>query len=543
MKNELLEIIGAGLKRSSIRRCSDWASMYRRILNPVTHKIENFGFALHPWAREMHDSDSEMMVGQKAAQMGFTEVALNKTFYHIDIKKQSVLYVLPTDSPDAGNFSSSRFDPALEMSPHLTNLFGDTRNIGHKRAGPCNLFIVGSRSRSRLKSNPCAVTICDEVEEMNFDNIALIPERMAGQVETLMFLLSTPSLPGQGINVYYQDTTQEHWFIRCPACNRYEELVFPDSIVITSDSPTDPKIRDTHLICRQCKAVLPHQTKPEWGATGKWIPQYPDRMARGFHIPQLYSMTLEPYKIAIKYLNSTRSAFDEQDFWNSKLGLPHEVQGARVLDSDLQVASEPPYAMFDEAPPHSLVTIGIDVGRVLHYEVDQWFIKDGKSLCRVLRVGECDYSDLKDLFHAFKPQSVVIDSEPEHRKSLELARQYYGLIQLCGYNRGTRAKEIVKYEPEEEFRIGAHRTSWLDHSLGRFQNGSIRVPTNTPIDYRNHMKSLVRSYKRDSSGNDVGVWLHRESNPDHYAHARNYAEIAFSLIATENGCHDIYDVV
>jgi len=115
-----------------------------------------WSFKYHPWAKGMHDCTAEIMVGQKGAQLCYTEVGLNKSYYNIDVLGNSVLYVLPASTPDAADFSTSRFDPALELSPHLASLFSDVKNIGHKRAGSANLFIRGSRSRNQLKSIPVA---------------------------------------------------------------------------------------------------------------------------------------------------------------------------------------------------------------------------------------------------------------------------------------------------------------------------------------------------------------------------------------------------
>ena len=117
----------------------------------------------HPWTKAMRDCEDEFIVGQKAAQLGFTEVALDKCFYAIDIKGLSVMYVLPASNPDASDFSTSRFDPALELSPHLEHLFSEVKNIGHKRAGSANLYLRGSRSRSQLKSVPVGLLILDEM--------------------------------------------------------------------------------------------------------------------------------------------------------------------------------------------------------------------------------------------------------------------------------------------------------------------------------------------------------------------------------------------
>ena len=118
----LVENLASGLNRKTINSCSKWAQAYRVMGQPFPGKWK---FDYHPWARAMCDAKDEMVVGQKAAQMAYTEVALNKVFYAIDVHGISVLYILPATSPDASDFSTARFDPALEMSDHLNNMFSD----------------------------------------------------------------------------------------------------------------------------------------------------------------------------------------------------------------------------------------------------------------------------------------------------------------------------------------------------------------------------------------------------------------------------------
>ena len=131
----------------------------------------------------MCDANEQLVIGQKAAQMGYSEVGLNRTFKAIDIDGQSVLYVLPNTKPDASVFSSSRFDVALELSPHVRDLFSSVQNVDHKRAGSASLYIRGSRSRAQLKSLPVGGLVFDEVDEMVQKNIILALERTSGQLE------------------------------------------------------------------------------------------------------------------------------------------------------------------------------------------------------------------------------------------------------------------------------------------------------------------------------------------------------------------------
>jgi len=481
----------------------------------------------------MHDCQVDM-VGQKGAQLGFTETALNKVFFAIDVRAASVLYVLPASTPDASDFSTSRFDPALESSDHLRKLFSDVKNIGHKRAGQANLFIRGSRSRSQLKSIPVGIIIFDEVDEMVQDNIPLAFERMSGQVEKQKFLLSTPTIAGYGINAYFQNSTQGEFFFKCPACSKWTQCVFPESIVITAEDYNDPKIKDTHLICTDCKAILPHAGKVDWLSTGKWVDAKPQMPMKGFHVSQLYSMTTTPAELAVSFLKSSSNAADEQEFYNSKLGLTHTVKGAKVSEEDI-IACIGEHMMKDKST--GFITMGVDIGKYLHCEIVEWRVPkhrptpDVNLLAKAKVVHACkvkEFNDLHALMRRFRVRSCVVDAQPERRKAFEFAEMYAGRVKLCFYGRGVRSRTINVHTDRDQT-ITVDRTNWLDVSLGRFFRGSITLPKDIPLEYRKHVQALTRIYKKDADGNPIGIYVKADNDADHYAHARNYSEIALLL--------------
>jgi phage terminase large subunit GpA-like protein len=347
LKKIFLERVSTGLHRVSITDAGKWACAHRVLGTPFPGL---WTFKWHPWLEELHKSTAQLNIAQKAAQLGFTETMLNIVFFKIDTQQVDCLYILPAKTPDAGDFSAGRFDPALELSPYLTRLFSDVKNIGHKRAGTTNLYIRGSRSRAGLKSIPVGCIIMDEVDEFNQDNIALAIERTAGQKEHLIWMISTPTLPLKGINKYYEISTKENYFFKCPSCNRYINLVFPDSIEITAESLDDPNIHRTFLKCRLCQSKLEHKDKPRYftnkyrGGTGEWFsedPQYKNRDIRGFHINQLYSPTRSPVELAQAYIKSLYDPSDEQSFYNDRLGITHIVEGAQITDYQIQSAKRP----------------------------------------------------------------------------------------------------------------------------------------------------------------------------------------------------------
>lgn len=527
--------IKEGLKRQSVQKPSLWAQNYR-VMPKGPWRFER-----HPWLKEMHDCQSYKVVGQKAAQMGFTEWALNFTFYHIDVQCHSVLYLLPSES-DASDFSASRFDPALESSPHLSKIFSDVKNVGLKRAGASSLYVRGSRSKSKLKSIPVAVIVIDELEEMVQENIPLALHRTSGQEVYWLLMISTPIREDHGINAHFKETTQEEYFFQCPSCSRYTTLVFPDCLVVTAEEITDPKINDSHYICKECKNKLHHETKKEWLSleNARWVPAFDGRDARGFHISQMYSMARagSPAEIAKTFVKSQFDLTAEQEFYNSTLGECHLVAGSQITDEDIENCKSKNYKKYEHWDSGGIVTMGVDVGpHVLHCEIDLWIPPDVGtndlnilSQVRVIWEGKVkQFEELDLLMRKYNVRFCVIDAQPERHSARNFAFRFPGRVRLCFYSTGASGKEIHLSEANApQPTVSVDRTSWLDLSLGRFRNASIRLPIDVSPEYRINIKSPARIYEKDSTGNPVGKYVEGK-NPDHFAHARNYAEIAYPL--------------
>lgn len=537
------ERIASGLTRKSITKPSLWALQYRVMGGTFPGP---WTFKYHPWLKEMHDTQAEHNCGQKCAQVGYSETMLNITFFTMDVLGVDALYVLPNKTPDAKDFSASRFDPALELSPYLRKMFSDVKNVGHKRAGSANLYIRGSQSRSGLKSIPTGLVILDERDEMKAANIPLAMERAAGQRQKMIWEISTPTIPNKGINTVYTRSTQEHFFYKCPSCNRRNELTFPDSIVITADDPNDPDLEKSHYICSLCKVELPHKLKPLWLAEGQWVPQHKSAI-RGFYVNQMYSSTVTPAQFARKFLIAQYDAASEQEFFNSNLGLAHAVAGAKVTDAmiDSCIAD---YKRLPSWHEGGLITMGVDVGARLHVVIDHWEVMhecepvdvNMHARPRTIWFGAVpDFSDLEKLMADFSVVSAIIDANPERRKAIEFVLNHRGRAKMCFYGRGVQGKNINATKNVEEA-ITVDRTAWLDLTLSRYHRGQkgIILPKDIDQEYRTHVKALTRQYERDPDGNAIGKYLTSDTEQDHYAHARNYSEIGLYFAALHHTQHE-----
>lgn len=538
--------ISDGLRRRGIITPSAWAVEYRRTPQGGPWLLERF-----PWTREMMNSKAEFNLACKGAQLGITELGLSVGFFYNDIKGVDVLYVLPNKSPDASDFSSARFDAAVIASPHLSGLY-DRSNVGHKRAGTANFYIRGGQSRAGLKSVPVGVLILDEIDEMDQDNIPLALERTSGQFEKLVWAISTPTLNNHGIAKLFQESSQERFVFQCPRCSVWIDLTFPECLQVVGDDPDSTVVlKESYLKCSHCHGRIEHGDKVALFKNARWVAGVTGKEKRGFSINQLYSTTVHPGHVAASWLKAQTNPADEQEFWNSKMGQPHETAGAKVGDAQLDAVTRDHVNGQTNARAGTVVTMGVDVGKFLHFEVDEWQvgITDGDinvgSFPRILKAGKCrDFDELDTLMADYDVHVCVIDAHPERRKAFEFALRWYGKVKMCLYSRGVSGKAYHEQASDiGEPLISVDRTSWLDQAIGRFRNCKISLPKDVGFEYRDHIKALARIWQKDADGNPVGTYVTPGGKADHHAHARNYAEIALPIACNMSVANDIQEDV
>ncbi len=486
-----------------------------------------------------------------------TASALNRAFFTIDILKNDVLYLFPKKSPDATDFSKAKFDAILDLSPHLAKMFSNVRNVGHKQAGSVNFYLRGMRSRTGLKSISVGLKVFDEYDEMPLASVALADERSSGYEEKDQqnIKISTPSVPEFGIAEEILRTTQEHYFFRCPRCSKFTELTYPECLVITTDNANDEvALRNSHLICRECKGILDHEAKQSFLAESncEWVSTAnPKAGTRGFQINQMYSTVLSPWKIAKTALLARTDSSQEQELYNSKLGLPHAVEGARV--SDYQLAQCLGDHRQDQAPRRGLITMGVDVGhKVLYYNIDRWLLPPNygpnlntHAIPQTLKAGiVANFNDLDTLLRDYSINHTIVDVDPAFRDAMDFAERFNGHVNLCRFVRTVSPKAI---QPSSESSLVLHvnRTYWLDVSQSRYRRGKkgIILPADISTDYRTHVKSLIRVEKKDDEGNLVAKYMTVGNRGDHSAFARVYSEVALPLAVSVLEGKDVKDLL
>nr|WP_239559154.1 terminase gpA endonuclease subunit [Sporohalobacter salinus] len=490
-----------------------WAREYR-VLNEESYEIfPDYSYLYDIYDHFIKDQVKKDITIRKAAQTGLSELAINVSLWFID-ECGDVLYVLPV-SRDASDFSNGRFDPALEESDYLDSMFTDVSNVGHKRAGIRNFYLRGSNSKSGLKSVPIDLVIIDEFDECNQNNIPLAYKRLDASKYKWKLKISTPTIPDFGIDKEYKKTDKRKWFVTCSHCSEEQVLDFFDNIMEYL-KPEDPAEKAA-IRCINCEAEL----NP---TNGKWKPTDPEAEKVGYHINQLMSPTVTDKELVEEYRDALKDGPEAiKDFYNSKLGLSYVSEGDKLSKDQIKDFITDYKTTSDTDRYRSM---GVDVGNYLHYVISEPGQNGYKKTVKVGKV--VDFTDLDQLIKNYNVKVFIIDMKPEKREAKKLVKRMrklaFGL--MCDYKddydqsiKINRNNRIVKVDRTESF----------DRSLGRFYQGTIRLPQDTMEEYITHLSNLVRVLEEKGRTGEK-VSRYKNTGPDHLGHANNYDELALRVL-------------
>jgi hypothetical protein len=513
-------------------RLLKWVTSFRANLSPGVV----FDLAEHMYLMDIYRCKAKHIVLCKAGQMGLSEYAMNRALYMCAEKKGNVFYVMPTDD-DISDFSSIRFDPALEASPYLQKLVVGADNtsgkrgvdrITTKRIGDNYLVLRGGRvdeqgHARQLKSVPADLVIGDEVDEMD-DRVPDIARKRYGHSRFKEEIwISTPTFPGVGIDLMYSESDQREWHVPCPHCGKWQPLTL-DKVVVEWDDLRRPLAwhgmdeKRAWVACEYCHKELNRLAKGEWVAT------FPDREVAGFRPHKLFSAQNEIIYI-IRGLQ-TANEDKRKEIYNQDMGEGYTPPGGKLEDETIMACARD-YA-HTKAWTNKAV-LGADVGAMIHVVIRDKVDRAGHR--RQLFAGEvASFDDVGHLANQYNVETGVIDIRPESRAAREFqATLAKNRIWVCDYVLDKNSVEPVVWieEGPDAGLVKADRSRTLDETMARFFDQSNTLPGNIKsiTDYFAHLKALTRVQTQDKrTGNNVVRYVGRKA--DHYLHAENYATIA-----------------
>ena len=513
-------------------RLLDW-SLTRRLIDG-----QPFSFRGHEYLKGIYEDQSPLMVIRKAAQMGASEYAISRALHFAVTQTASngggvrVIYFFPSDN-DVGEFSRDRFAPAVAESDYLTALVRDTDTAGLKQIGKGTIYFRGTNSRVRMKSIPGDFLVFDELDEMVPANVQLARARLGHSEYGWELDVSTPSLPGYGIDGEFLETDQRHWLLKCRACTTWHCL--EDLFVAAHGSPQDPRREicfvkgpagAESLVCMKCGRALDP-------AYGMWVPKYPDRKRRGYQVSKFVSTRLSQRERELgsqtkpaALLAEWRATKFPAEFYNSDLGLPYQAAEGGLTEQDLlQLAGS--WGMTNRGKG---CVMGVDQGNGLHIVIKE--PNPEKDIVFTVRIHhepmtDATFSHLDAFMDAYDVRACVIDGMPNTHAARAFSKRFPGRVWLAYY--GTTQRGAVNWARDQESTptVTVNRTEALDAWRDAHKLGKRRIPRveEEVREFVRQMTNTLRRIEEDPvTGAKKAMWIQR--GPDHFAHADSYAELA-----------------
>jgi hypothetical protein len=497
----------------------EWTGRHRRIDGELPFLLDDY-----PYLRELYEDPAPHVVIMKAGQVGVTEYGINRALWTTCELGGNVLFVLPTLSPAASDFSQARLKSAIEDSPEILERAGGIDNVGLKRVGLGLIYCRGSERRATLKEMPIDFVVVEEYDECNQKNLPFAFRRLDHSTLKHRLLISNPTLPGAGIDALYEQSDQRRWHVRCAGCGQEQPLSFDRNLIVgTQEAPA-------YWGCASCQAPLDR-------TQGRWVAAYPDRAVRGYHITQALSPRVTPQELLDDWRAAEGDTFKEQGFYNMRRGEAYAAKGQQIDDALLRslVADYFPLASGRGC------SMGVDVGAVLHVRISQRAEGDLRQAVHTTTVKE--FTELDALMRTYQVAGCVVDALPETREARKFQERHRGRVWLAYYHDNAKTPTAVWGEQgtAHEGTVRLHRTQACDAMRDRMLNRRLLLPKNAatlePRDARTglshwfqHLTAPVRVRRQDARGTENTTWVTPGDRPDHFFHAEVYDEMAFTWI-------------
>ena len=488
---------------------------------------------------------------RKAVQTGLSELMICMTLYHAGWLGKIVAYILPTFSV-RDRFVNQRINKVLMATPSYRRLLPRGKDVGNnrmKRIGEGSVLFLGSNTAGDFVEFSADTIIVDEIDQCDSDNLEKARDRIRASSDPRIFRLGNPTLPTVGISTLFKNSDQRFWFTKCPHCNKWQNLTWFDNVVEKDDIgnwvPRDVQSRKglvlgnidqfaNHVspVCRYCNRTFTRQ------GFGEWVPRYTNRDLAGYSMSRLDILSQNLTELYIEWVLAQGNTTKISTFYTSVLGMPFEFAGARITTEMLancQEDYELDYGGSDDYE-NEVISMGIDVGSLLHVTISKAKVKGDKIIRKTLLVITCrSFEEIQDMILRFHVNCCVIDAMPETRKAQELrdwAIVNGVYVWLCRFFPTPRVAS-QKYGRKLNWKdkvITVDRTQIMDTTFDEFQNQerSLPIDCNTILGYFEQMKAPVRVLDLNRSRI---IWA-EGSSPDHYRLSDVYDKLAFDLTST-----------
>lgn len=424
-----------------------------RDYDPLTWAVETadirlprsgpLSFEAHPFLVGVYRDTHPSIVALKGAQLGFSTWAILRSLWAATRWPLSVIY---TSGVGISGYTQARINPIILSSPYLTDRILDMDSLQQKRFslrgrsefppemiarsadrqrvmsadGTSTLYFTSGSSVREAQARDADFLVHDEEDRSDPEAIEQYRSRLSGPGQfRWVARLSTPTVPGYGIDRAYRQSDMRHWLIKCPGCGESSEMTWPGSIVpetweehleshppILREGDECPKC---YYVCVRCRRRMSDE---ERGA-GEWVPEIrTPGLPHGYSVSQMAAL----YVPAATILKARFDTIYVRSFYNLVLGQAHD-EGSEAFDEAALIGAKGAGGDWGRSDPSrpmemsgSGCTMGVDVGSMLDIVIS----KTEGGVPRTIRMmATPDWSELGRLMETYRVSTCVIDARPE----------------------------------------------------------------------------------------------------------------------------------
>ena len=538
-KNHLQRLKAGASQATAISEISRWISDNTFIGG------KPYSYVNHEYQKKVLDSEARETNTRKCSQIGLSEISVRKALAMCGmIKNFTVIYTLPT-AGFAATISKTRVAPVIQDSPYLKGLLTDTDNMEVKQFGNGSfLYLKGAASSNAPISIPCDLLVHDELDFSDPLVISQYQSRLTHSPYKMKFRLSTPTIPGKGIDYEFQRSKRYFNFVKCDHCGHsfvphyYDHLRIPgysgELLDVTKRNLHTINYNDAFVECPKCGG------KPDLGPLHReWVCENPgdNHVADGIQVSPFDA----PRIITPGYLVEASTAYTNiAEFVNFNLGLPYFSQESVLAPDEIQgVILQNSW----DTPASSVM--GIDLGKICHIVVASCAY-DGAM--QVRHVEEVPLQRLRDRYKELRVQYrvrvAVIDSLPYTDTVLALQASDQNLWASVYTNtKGTDLFTVKQRDEDSEVgvqqlrQLNVARDRVFDALMAFIRSGQFSKVTCAQDDeFIRHCTDMRRVKDWNMRNQTIEFrWIKSEQGDDHYWFALSYAFIAKHIVGTFSG--------
>lgn len=500
---------------------------------------------------------------QKSRQCGATENEVRERLWFGDqhpYTKQ--VYVFPTFSQVA-DFSKTRMEEVMKDSPYVKSRMGidpasgkkkpgedPVSNVQLRRIGNSWIFFRSGHSQKAGEGIDCDCVTFDEIDRMHPMVQIAFNETLASSAYGWRRDVSTPSLPGVGVNASFAKSDQRHWIMRCPHCGNYFDLIheFPKNVI---DLPKGHNLHltnywleedDTHAyICTKCKNLVSDETRVK----GVYHPFYPgNKNIRGYQVSQLMCAWIS----ATQLMRKREDYKLEQLFMNYVIGLPYLGDNIMLTEADIwrcvdrSITNPYDYRRSEVCiggdwgnESWGVAGMNLDDQRVMLMDI--WHIAD--NMAQADTDGRRDNPHIRvtaNKIRQWNVQKTVFDAGYGKDKNWELMQTFPGRIFSCFYPSLStdHTRNVDDQWHENDSKVNVDRTNVLMIMAKMFRDRRVVIPNWVAANpmfpvFIKHLTNIVviRDIEEDEKTKKEVITTRIGTLPggDHFAHASSYLMI------------------